>query len=444
MKNALRIIGITVIALLAGFALASCDNGVGGRISIPELDTVNIVSSGKDPGAAVGAPESADVTSNSVTVSAVEAPGNGQTVEYGISTSNDASTVASWQEELTFSNLDPETDYYIFARSKEDDTHNAGTPSEGYQVTTNPSGKLAGAVVGTPVLNVKSTNSITVNAVAAPGNGQTVEYGINTSNTPPIAWQDSTTFSGLAPVAAYYIFARSKENDTYNAGIPSAGLEVNKLAGAAVNKPVLEEVTSNSITVDAVEAPGNGQTVEYAISSAPSVWQNSTTFTELTLGTTYYIFARSKENSTHNAGTPSAGLEVTPLVPSTLIILGVPAGLFDDGDGLTIESAILNDDFHNDIRSMYDLGFFLGNPGGTEGGGEIVDDGSETVAIYFTIWLAENNTKQPYDEDFTLVNAVLTIKNYNVLPDEYVVYKDITFTNGGAVILWSDFVVYSE
>jgi len=255
MKNALRIIGITVIALLAGFALASCDNGVGGRISIPELDTVNIVSSGKDPGAAVGAPESADVTSNSVTVSAVEAPGNGQTVEYGISTSNDASTVASWQEELTFSNLDPETDYYIFARSKEDNTHNAGTPSEGLSVTTDPSTglevitKSPGAVVK-PTLNTNTAKSITVNPVT--GNGQDFEYAISTSSTAPSAgWvQDKITFSGLNPETAYYIFTRSLENAAYYAGAPSAGLKVTTgQVGKLTITNIPNVITEVSITV---------------------------------------------------------------------------------------------------------------------------------------------------------------------------------------------------
>jgi len=330
MKNALRIIGITVIALLAGFALASCDNGVGGRISIPELDIVN--SSGKEPGAAVGAPESADVTHNSVTVSAVEAPGNGQTVEYGISTSNDASTAASWQESTTFEHLYPETDYYIFARSKEDDTHNAGAPSEGLQVTTIPSGKLAGAVVGTPVLNSKSTNSITVDTVAEPGNGQTVEYGINTSNTPPIeTWQDSTTFSGLTPVSTYYIFARAKESETHDTGIPSLGLEVitTKSPGAVV-APTLNTNTAKSITVELLT--GYGQDFEYAISTsstAPSAgWvQDKITFSGLNPETAYYIFTRSLENATYYAGAPSAGLKVTTGQVGKLTITNIPQAI---------------------------------------------------------------------------------------------------------------------
>ena len=79
--------------------------------------------------------------------------------------------------------------------------------------------RAAGAAVNTPSVNGTSSNSITINAVTTPTNGQTVEYAINTVNSAPsTGWQDNTTFSGLLPFTTYSIFARSKENDNYNAG----------------------------------------------------------------------------------------------------------------------------------------------------------------------------------------------------------------------------------
>ena len=87
-------------------------------------------------------------------------------------------------------------------------------------------GKSDGAAVSAPTLNAKTQTSITVNAVTAPDNGQTVEYGRNTANSAPSTWQNSVTFSGLTANTTYYIFARSKENADYNAGTPSASLEV--------------------------------------------------------------------------------------------------------------------------------------------------------------------------------------------------------------------------
>jgi hypothetical protein len=92
--------------------------------------------------------------------------------------------------------------------------------------TSPPSDKNPGAVVATPTLASKTYNSITINEVTAPGNGQTVEYAINTASSAPSNWQSGLTFSGLTMETVYYIFARSKANDTYNAGGASAGLRV--------------------------------------------------------------------------------------------------------------------------------------------------------------------------------------------------------------------------
>ena len=93
-----------------------------------------------------------------------------------------------------------------------------------------------GAAVSAPTgASSVTTRSITVNAVAAPGNGQTVEYAISAvANAPVTGWQDSTTFSNLAPGTTYYIFARSKENSNYIAGAASAYLSVTSLIGYTV------------------------------------------------------------------------------------------------------------------------------------------------------------------------------------------------------------------
>ena len=101
--------------------------------------------------------------------------------------------------------------------------------------------------------------------------------------------------------------------------------------GAAVSAPTgTSSVTSNSITINAVAAPGNGQTVEYAISAATTAptsgWQDSTTFSNLEPGTAYYIFARSKENSGYIAGAASAYLSVTTLIGTYWVTNGADSG----------------------------------------------------------------------------------------------------------------------
>jgi len=81
-------------------------------------------------------------------------------------------------------------------------------------------GKNPGAAVTATTQTVSKTqNSVTINAVPAPGNGQTVEYAISTSSAAPgSGWQDGLTFTGLQAGTAYYVFARSKANSAYNAG----------------------------------------------------------------------------------------------------------------------------------------------------------------------------------------------------------------------------------
>jgi len=88
--------------------------------------------------------------------------------------------------------------------------------------------KAAGADVNIPNITWNPvTTYITVTPVAPPDNGQKVEYAIGTTSAAPAGgWQDGTTFSGLLPDTTYYIFARSKENDNYNAGTASISAAV--------------------------------------------------------------------------------------------------------------------------------------------------------------------------------------------------------------------------
>jgi len=95
----------------------------------------------------------------------------------------------------------------------------------GYTVNTNALtvNKAAGAAVSAPGIDAKTTSSISLNAVAPPANGQTVEYAYSTSDSAPATgWQDTLNFTGLSEYTQYYFFARAKENGNYNAGAASA------------------------------------------------------------------------------------------------------------------------------------------------------------------------------------------------------------------------------
>jgi len=101
------------------------------------------------------------------------------------------------------------------------DAYNYNLVASNVSITVN---KAAGAGIST-ALNATDANigvnSVTLTAVviAAPVTGQTVEYGINTNYSPLTAkWQDSTIFTELSAGTTYYFYARSKENDNYEAG----------------------------------------------------------------------------------------------------------------------------------------------------------------------------------------------------------------------------------
>jgi hypothetical protein len=140
-------------------------------------------------------------------------------------------------------------------------------------------------------------------------------------------------------------------------GLPAGTITINKTAGVTVNAPTSSSVTSDSITLNAVTEPSNGQTVEYVINTANVVpttgWQDSATFSGLTAGTTYYIFARSKANANYNAGTASASLQVTTPSKYTGATVSAPTGIrsssgnsimindvANPGSGQTVEYAI--------------------------------------------------------------------------------------------------------
>ena len=138
------------------------------------------------------------------------------------------------------------------------------------------------------------------------------------SGTVSIKYNNSATAPSV--VGTYAVTFDVEAADGWNgaSGLSAGTLNINKATGATVSAPTLNTGTYNSITINAVSTPTNGQTVEYArntLNSAPSTgWQDSTTFTGLNANTTYYIFARSKENHNYNAGTASGSTAITTLV----------------------------------------------------------------------------------------------------------------------------------
>jgi hypothetical protein len=314
----------------------------------------------KAGGAAVGPiTGTSSVTSTSITVNTVTAPSSGQTVEYAKNTSN-STTGVTWQAGTTFSGLEPETTYYFFARSAQNTNFDAGTPSAGlsattpkpnYRISLNPSGThtFTAAAYG---YGAQSARSVTVNntginatgtlAVALSGTNASTYFTLSTTSISSIAAGGNATFTVVPNTglnAGTYTATVTVSGSNSISASFSVSFTVNRAGGVAVG-PITgtSSITGNSVTINAVAAPANGQTVEYARNTSNSTtgvtWQTGTTFTGLTAGTTYYFFARSAQSTNYNAGTASSGYQVatrsiTPLTENVWTDGSITSGVSD-------------------------------------------------------------------------------------------------------------------
>ncbi len=146
-----------------------------------------------------------------------------------------------------------------------------------------------------PALAAVTSSSIAVTAVS----GQ--EYSIDGGTT----WQSRGLFEGLEPETSYEVITRTAETDTAMASAVSAPLTVTTkpLAPDAPAAPVLESVTSSSITVSAVAG------LEYNLNGG--AWQDSATFSGLSPNTRYEIRARVKATGDMPCSEASPALAVT-------------------------------------------------------------------------------------------------------------------------------------
>ena len=178
----------------------------------------------------------------------------------------------------------------------------AGTYSVTFNVAAAPGwNEAVGLVAGTLNINLADGNF-----VAPPAINVTFRQGLTLEDLhlpEGYAWNEpATVLNG----GDEQLFAASFTHPSGNYETASGYITVNvaRASGAVISAPTILTATSNSITVNAVEAP-YGQRVEYAIFiSALSAWQESTTFSNLSnfTGRTVYIFARSRENNNFTVG----------------------------------------------------------------------------------------------------------------------------------------------
>ena len=294
-------------------------------------------------GSAVRAvPRATTVTNNTITVDAVEAstPANGQVVEYAISTGA-ATPTTGWQAGTSFTGLNPLTTYYVFARTAQSDSFNAGAVRRSAAIRT-LAPEQGVSINRTGVQTFRAANwgyaaqaplSVTITNIGAQAAAD-VEVTITRLDGSADAFVVSNDAWASIPVGGnrnFTIWPRTGlAGGTHRAEITIDGpgfdarsfivqFTVNRVAGAAVSgAPVALSSTHNSITVAEVTrvgaAFGNDQVVEYAVSTtnrAPTTgWGTSTTITGLDPSTQYFVFARTEQNESHNAGVAQVGLSV--------------------------------------------------------------------------------------------------------------------------------------
>jgi len=188
----------------------------------------------------------------------------------------------------------------------------------------------------------------------------------------PISGLGAKTHTATIAVSGSRIAAEKKLNVSFT---------VEKAPGAKVATPTLANEAAKSVFIHQIPKPSTGQEVEYAISetnnnpkdSAFITFGNSLSILEFSnlKNTTYYIFARAKENANYKAGDISAPLEscvpfkeiaVSLWSNNTLTVINTPANnsidsafsdftWFRDGQEISKGQSLSEDEYGKSLQS---------------------------------------------------------------------------------------------
>jgi len=154
------------------------------------------------------------------------------------------------------------------------DTANYAVTTGMVAITVN---KAVGEVAKTPTLSGYAHNGILINAVIS-ATGQSIEYGISTSNNANTAtWQSGLVFTGLNTGTTYYIFARTLESANYNTGTASGSLQVTTRLSNVLTVTDTSE-WNNALTLIANFGSGTANTPQtYTITISGNIWVSGST-----------------------------------------------------------------------------------------------------------------------------------------------------------------------
>jgi len=270
----------------------------------------------KATGATVGAPTSATIGVISVTLQAITTltPNTtGQSVEYAYSTGSTAPS-SGWQEELSFSNLQPGTEYWFFARAKANDNYNTGVESSGTKITTDLPSLTGTIAISYTSLDISTSGSVTL----------TANYTGGTETITTYEWKN-----GESVVGSNTSTHTASAIGTYTVTVSANGFKPKTSESVEVINSTLPDLSSvGNITFTPNTGIQTGTAVTAAFNhtgggAAPSIsWQwyrdgagavsgaTTATYTPLIAGT-YYIVA----NATGYNALQSGNVTVTNRTP---------------------------------------------------------------------------------------------------------------------------------
>jgi len=222
----------------------------------------------------------------------------------------------------------------------------SGTRADRYNLSSQPASVTANITAiqltaGTPTYTATKTYSGT-----SPTNGTTALTGTVTggtltgvisgdtvTRTVAGTYDNANAGSGKTITIVYTIAGADAGNYIKPVDYVATNGVINKAAGTAINARASNlSSTSNSVTVGTaatLSSTTSQQTIDYAISTSNSTapttgWQDGLTFTAgVNQGTTYYVWARSKESQNFAAGTALASTASTTTPVSTGINITV-------------------------------------------------------------------------------------------------------------------------
>ena len=266
----------------------------------------------------------ATTTWNSITLTPTGTNGTNAIDHYEYSINNGA-----YQTSNVFSSLSENRNYTIKVKAID----SIGRASNVYTTTVRTDTYTLPTI---SVTTSATTNSITVNVSATPGDGSIVSYhyskddGSNYTSSS----NNSHTFSGLTSGTTYYLKVYVTDSNGRTSAVTSK-TQATTYINPSISRVTASDITSDSITINVTASGGsNGISRYYYSKDNGSTWENSTissyTFTGLSGSTTYNFKVYVEDTAGHQSSQRTVSATTESGTLASYIINNVYTGT--DGD----------------------------------------------------------------------------------------------------------------